>query len=67
MYMEGLLAVCPYVNCPFDSHANIAKDVAEAVSAAALKLADLNNLALAEARPIWPTSSTSLGDGTMRT
>ena len=39
-YMEGLLAVSPYVNCPFDSRA---KGVAEAVAAAALS--DLNQLA----------------------
>ena len=35
-----MLAVCPYVNCPFDSRA---KGVAEAVASAAL--ADLNKLA----------------------
>jgi hypothetical protein len=67
LYMKGLLAVCPYVNSPFDSHANIAKDVAEAVSAASLTPANLNNLALAEASPTWLTSSPSLGNGTMRT
>ena len=39
-YMEGLLAVSPYVNGPFDSRA---KGVAEAVAAAALS--DLNQLA----------------------
>jgi hypothetical protein len=32
VYMEGLLAVCPYVNCPFDF---CAKRVAEAVAAIA--------------------------------
>ena len=35
-----MLAVCPYVNCPFDS---CAKGVAEAMASAAL--ADLNKLA----------------------
>ncbi len=39
-YMEGLLAVSPYVNGPFISRA---KGVAEAVAAAALS--DLNQLA----------------------
>ena len=39
-YMEGLLAVSPYVNGPFDSRA---KSVAEAVADAALS--DLNQLA----------------------
>jgi hypothetical protein len=38
--MEGLLAISPYVNGPFDFRA---KDVAEAVAAAALS--DLNQLA----------------------
>jgi hypothetical protein len=39
-YMEGLLAMSPYVNGPFDSRA---KGVAEAVAATALS--DLNQLA----------------------
>jgi hypothetical protein len=39
-YMEGLLAVSPYVNGPFDSHA---KGVAVLAEAAALS--DLNQLA----------------------
>jgi hypothetical protein len=39
-YVEGLLAVSPYVNGPFDSRA---KGVVEAVAAAALS--DLNQLA----------------------
>jgi hypothetical protein len=39
-YMEGLLAVSPYVNGPFDSRA---KGVSDAVAAAALS--DLNKLA----------------------
>ena len=42
-YMEGLLAVSPYVNGPFDSHAKGVAVLAEAVAAAALS--DLNQLA----------------------
>ena len=42
-YMEGLLAVSPYVNGPFDSHAKGVAVVAEAVAAAALS--DLKHLA----------------------
>jgi hypothetical protein len=34
--MEGLLAVSPYVNGPFDSHAKGVAVLAEAVAAAAL-------------------------------
>jgi hypothetical protein len=41
-YIESLLAVCPYVNGPFNFQA---KGVAEAVAAVALT--DLNNLKLA--------------------
>ena len=41
--MEGLLAVSPYVNGPFDSHAKGVAGHAEAVAAAALS--DLNQLA----------------------
>ena len=40
--MEGLLAVSPYVNGPFDSHAQGVAVLAEAVAAAALS--DLNQL-----------------------
>ena len=42
-YMEGLLAVSPYVNGPFDSHAKGVAVLAEAVATAALS--DLNQLA----------------------
>jgi hypothetical protein len=42
--MEGLLTVCPYVNCLFDSHA---KGIAEAFAAAALTPETLINLKLA--------------------
>jgi hypothetical protein len=41
--MEGLLAVSPYVNGPFNSHAKGVAVLAEAVAAAALS--DLNQLA----------------------
>jgi hypothetical protein len=41
--MEGLLAVSPYVNGPFDTHAKGAAVLVEAVAAAALS--DLNQLA----------------------
>jgi hypothetical protein len=41
--MEGLLAVSPYVNGPFDSHAKGVAVLTEAVAAAALS--DLNQLA----------------------
>ena len=41
--MEGLLAVSPSVNGPFDSHAKGVAVLAEAVAAAALS--DLNQLA----------------------
>ena len=42
-YMEGLLAVSPYVNSPFDSHAKGVAVLVEAVAAAALS--DLKHLA----------------------
>jgi hypothetical protein len=57
-HIEGLLAVSPYVNGPFDSRA---MGVAEAVAAAALL--DLNKLA---SEPYMPTSSTSSKNATAR-
>jgi hypothetical protein len=57
-HMEGLLAVSPYVNGPFDSRD---MGVAEAVAAAALL--DLNKLAN---EPYMPTSSTSSKNASAR-
>jgi hypothetical protein len=46
VYMDGLLAVCPYINCPLYSPAR-GVSVAVAVATAALTPADLNTLKLA--------------------
>jgi hypothetical protein len=56
--MEGLLAVSPYVNGPFDSRV---KGVAEAVAAAVLS--DLNQLAN---EPYMANLKRSSGNGTAR-